>query len=105
MKKVGIKALKNDLSKYIHLVREGEVVYVTDRDAVVAEIRKPTRKKKPKSRWEEFLDREEKAGRLVRASMPEAPLSEILKDMADMPPTPPGIDWKRVMDETREDRF
>jgi antitoxin (DNA-binding transcriptional repressor) of toxin-antitoxin stability system len=103
VKKVGIKTLKNELSKYIHLVREGEVVYVTDRDAVVAEIRRPVRKEKPRSRWEEFLEREEKAGRIIRAKSKRTPLSEILKDM---PPLPAGVDLLKTLEDVRgENRY
>lgn len=42
MKKVGIKLLKNKLSEYLRLVAEGEVILVTDRDQVVAELRAPS---------------------------------------------------------------
>ena len=42
MKAVGIKALKNRLSEYVRLAARGEVVLVTDRDQVVAELRPPT---------------------------------------------------------------
>lgn len=41
MKEVGIRELKNRLSEYVRLVREGEVVMVTDRGQVVAELRPP----------------------------------------------------------------
>jgi antitoxin (DNA-binding transcriptional repressor) of toxin-antitoxin stability system len=41
MRKVGIKALKNDLSKYIRAAAAGETVLVTDRGQVVAEIAPP----------------------------------------------------------------
>ena len=41
MKAVGIRELKNRLSQYIRLVRRGETVLVTDRGAVVAELRPP----------------------------------------------------------------
>jgi antitoxin (DNA-binding transcriptional repressor) of toxin-antitoxin stability system len=41
MREVGIRELKNRLSEYIRLVREGEVVMVTDRGEVVAELRAP----------------------------------------------------------------
>lgn len=41
MRSVGIKALKNRLSEYIRLASQGEVVLVTDRDRVVAEITAP----------------------------------------------------------------
>ncbi len=41
MKTVGLRELKNRLSKYIRLVRTGQVVVVTDRGQVVAELRPP----------------------------------------------------------------
>lgn len=43
MQEVGIKALKDNLSQYIGLVRKGEIVIVKDRNEIVAEIRKPRR--------------------------------------------------------------
>ena len=41
MRSVGIKVLKNKLSEYIRLAAGGEIVLVTDRDRVVAEIGPP----------------------------------------------------------------
>ena len=38
MESVGIKVLKDNLSKYLRMVRDGEIVLVTDRDEVIAEI-------------------------------------------------------------------
>ncbi|HVH43986.1 MAG TPA: hypothetical protein VM925_16655 [Labilithrix sp.] len=37
--RVGIKELKNSLSRYLRLAKAGEVVYVADREEVVAELR------------------------------------------------------------------
>jgi len=42
MRQVGIRELKDRLSEYLRLVREGEVVEVTDRGSVVAELRAPS---------------------------------------------------------------
>lgn len=39
--KVGIRELKNGLSKYVRQVAAGDVVVVTDRGRVVAELRAP----------------------------------------------------------------
>jgi len=39
MREVGIRELKNRLSEYLRLVREGEVVMVTDRGEAIAELR------------------------------------------------------------------
>ena len=41
MRTVGIKTLKNELSRYIRAAAEGERVLVTDRGKVVAEIGPP----------------------------------------------------------------
>ena len=41
MRAVGLKILKNRLSEYVRLAREGETVLVTDRDRVVAELGPP----------------------------------------------------------------
>ena len=42
MKTVAIRELKNRLSAYLREVRAGEVLLVTDRGEVVAELRPPT---------------------------------------------------------------
>jgi antitoxin (DNA-binding transcriptional repressor) of toxin-antitoxin stability system len=41
MRTVGLKVLKNKLSEYVRLAASGEVVQVTDRNRVVAELRPP----------------------------------------------------------------
>lgn len=41
MRTVGIKQLKARLSEYVRAAKMGEVFLVTDRDAVVAELRPP----------------------------------------------------------------
>lgn len=41
IKTVGIKVLKDKLSAYIHDVRRGWRILITDRDQVVAELREP----------------------------------------------------------------
>jgi antitoxin (DNA-binding transcriptional repressor) of toxin-antitoxin stability system len=45
MKTVGAKILKAKLSEYLRLVKAGEVVLVTERDEVVAELRPAHRQK------------------------------------------------------------
>jgi antitoxin (DNA-binding transcriptional repressor) of toxin-antitoxin stability system len=42
MRAVGLKVLKNRLSEYVRLASQGEVVLVTDRDRVVAELTPPS---------------------------------------------------------------
>jgi antitoxin (DNA-binding transcriptional repressor) of toxin-antitoxin stability system len=42
---VGTKELKNRLSRYLRQVRTGEVIWVTDRGEVIAELRAPQQKR------------------------------------------------------------
>ena len=42
MRAVGVRELKNRLSEYLRLVRNGEQILVTDRGDVVAELRQPS---------------------------------------------------------------
>ena len=41
MRAVGLKVLKNKLSEYVRLAASGEIVLITDRDRVVAELGAP----------------------------------------------------------------
>jgi antitoxin (DNA-binding transcriptional repressor) of toxin-antitoxin stability system len=47
MRSVGLKVLKNKLSEYVRLAAGGEIVLVTDRDRVVAEIVPPREGRSP----------------------------------------------------------
>jgi antitoxin (DNA-binding transcriptional repressor) of toxin-antitoxin stability system len=42
MRAVGVRELKNRLSEYLRLVRNGEEILVTDHGEVVAELRQPS---------------------------------------------------------------
>ena len=98
MKSVGIRILKNQLSKYLKLVQKGETVLVTDHDEVVAEIRKPAQlARQGLSRYESFiLDAEENG--VVTAS------SEKL--LLEAPPKFPGsLELAEILDDLRGDRF
>ena len=47
MRSVGLKALNNQLSRYVRMAAAGETVLVTDRDRVVAEIVPPREERSP----------------------------------------------------------
>ena len=98
MRKVGIKVLKNELSKHIRAVAAGETILVTDRDRVVAELRPP--QPEPEGdlaarNWARMI----REGIVTPAKRPftEAP-----------PPRMPAImtleEMLRDLDESREDR-
>ena len=68
MRAVGVKKLKARLSEYLRLVKAGEVVLVTDRDEVVAELRPARRQPLPPDTIEETLDDLAASGSVTRAS-------------------------------------
>jgi len=70
MRAVGLKVLKNKLSEYVRLAAGGEVVLITDRDRVVAEITPP------------------QPGRSIVAT--DATLAELVREGLLTPPTLPA---------------
>ncbi len=52
MTTVQIKALRDNLSKYLRLVKEGEVIIIKDRNTVIAELNPPSAETKAKTEWE-----------------------------------------------------
>jgi antitoxin (DNA-binding transcriptional repressor) of toxin-antitoxin stability system len=66
MKAVGVKQLKARLSEYLRAVKAGEVVLVTDRDEVVAELR-PPHQPPPSVDSEDVLQSLAEAGEVTRA--------------------------------------
>ena len=74
MKAVGTKVLKDNLSKYLQMVRQGETILVTDRDEVIAEIHRPTHPYPGRvSRWEAFLNEEARKGSVTRSKTGKPP--------------------------------
>jgi antitoxin (DNA-binding transcriptional repressor) of toxin-antitoxin stability system len=71
MKAVAVKELKNHLSSYLREVKNGEVVLVTDRGRVVAELRQP-RTGAVVSAHDQVLERLSAEGVLV-AGLPQDP--------------------------------
>jgi antitoxin (DNA-binding transcriptional repressor) of toxin-antitoxin stability system len=71
MKAVAVKELKNRLSAYLREVKSGEVVLVTDRGRVVAELRQPT-SDAPLSSLDQAVERLQAQGILV-AGLPQDP--------------------------------
>ena len=52
MKTVQIKVLRDNLSKYLKLVKEGEVILVKERDTIIAELKQPSPEVTQKTAWE-----------------------------------------------------
>jgi len=99
MKEVGIRELKNRLSEYIRQVREGEVIMVTDRGEVVAELRSPVEQENELLRKYPGLAEMARKGLVRLPTRPHRPgLYPRLTSV-----TPPGT-AARLLDEERGDR-
>ncbi len=93
MRAIGIKELKNRLSEYVRLAASGEVVLVTDRDRVVAELSPPRPDRSP--RVEDALLAE-----AVRKGWLTPPLGPNLP----LPPRRPAAPLRTLLRELTEDR-
>jgi antitoxin (DNA-binding transcriptional repressor) of toxin-antitoxin stability system len=101
MKVVGIKVLKDNLSKYLKMVREGETILVTDREEVIAEIHQPTYPVAGKvSRWEAFVNEEVRRGSMTRAKTGRAPS---VAGLFDLPRPEVSIDLNELLDAIKAD--
>ncbi|MFZ4580330.1 MAG: type II toxin-antitoxin system Phd/YefM family antitoxin [Myxococcota bacterium] len=100
MKAVGTKQLKNELSRYLQLVRAGETILVLDREDVVAEIRPPSSPSlRRQDAWDATLAELEAQGSVRKASNPTGTLDHLVGRR------PPVADLRACLDEVRGDRF
>lgn len=99
VKSVGVKMLKNNLSKYLKMVRRGETVLVTDRNEVIAEIRRP-QAAGAEDRLQAFLEEEARLGRVTLATEgnPRA-----MEELRALPRPRKPVDIQALMDEIRAD--
>ncbi|KAB2848808.1 MAG: type II toxin-antitoxin system prevent-host-death family antitoxin [Hyphomicrobiaceae bacterium] len=92
MRTVGIKTLKNELSRYIRAAEAGERILVTDRGRVVAEITPPTPTASAEPRTQEEIRADlirrgvlkpaiRKLGEALPARHPTITLEELLRDL------------------------
>lgn len=98
MTTVQIKVLRDNLSKYLRLVKEGEVILIKERDTVIAEIRQPSKEIKEKTKWEITREKWIQEGVLVPAKKnSRAKLPEILG------PKITRKEFQKILDEARSD--
>jgi antitoxin (DNA-binding transcriptional repressor) of toxin-antitoxin stability system len=99
MKVVGVKQLKARLSEYLRLVKTGEIVLITDREDVVAELRPARRQSASGLSVEEQLQALADAGEITRPSLPKGAWTWKPKGLG----LPAGT-AARLLDEVRGDR-
>ena len=99
MTTVQIKVLRDNLSKYLKMVREGEVVLIKDRNTVVAELKQPSPQTQEMTAWEITREKWIKEGILTPAKT---------KGPIKLPkfkgPKMSSEEFWKMYDEMREDR-
>ncbi len=100
MATVGVRELKNRLSEYLRRVAEGEVVIVTDRGRVVAELRPPGLVPDPVPEGFEGMPLrfwQSVASGRIRLGQPGRPTLELLDRPAGLAPGAlrEALDWVR----------
>ena len=93
MKAVGIRELKDKLSRFLDEVRRGDVILVTDRDEVVAELVPPSA-----SRSNEIADA------LLAEGVRQGWIRPALLPQRGAPPRRTITTFKRLMKELERDR-
>jgi antitoxin (DNA-binding transcriptional repressor) of toxin-antitoxin stability system len=102
MEIVGIRILKDQLSKYLDIVRGGEIVIITDRNKEIAQISLPPSLQKRKlSASDTFIKEEINLGYLVPAKRKKSEIDQLLgkKKITKQE----NINWKTLYLESRED--
>jgi len=103
MKSVGIRELKNQLSKYLKLVKDGEVIIVTDRNEIIAEIKQPVMSvSNVNKNIMTYLNKQEEKGKIIRAVRTKSIIDSIIENERQKSIS---VDWKEIYQKIREDRF
>jgi antitoxin (DNA-binding transcriptional repressor) of toxin-antitoxin stability system len=93
MRAVGLKVLKNRLSEFVRLAASGEIVLITDRDRVVAELVPPRPGRSP-------LVADAQLAEAVRVGS----ITPATLRTGDAPPRIPVARSDEILRELREDR-
>lgn len=97
MRAVGLKVLKNKLSEYVRIAAGGEVVLITDRDRVVAELTPPQLGRSSFSSDAKLAD-------LVREGVLTPPTIPCTVPLPTMRPVMRFAQLMQELDEDRQDR-
>jgi len=99
MRSVGIKQLKARLSEYVRMARAGELILVSDRDEVVAQLGPALHQSPPPGSVDDVLEGLARRGQVTRAGQPKAGWS-----WSPRPLGLPGDAVTELLDDLRKDR-
>ena len=97
MIKVGIKDLKNQLSKYMDQVKKGQLIIVTEYNKIIAEISRPGTNKSANV-IDDYLENLAVENRIIMAKRNESYIDNIVCDSGTVE------DWQSVYLSVRDDR-
>ena len=100
MVRVGVRELRNKLSRYLRLVRQGETVLITDRDEVVAEIRQ-RKEAGGLDSVRRYLEAGSLSGTILPVIRAQSRIRSLLSDRIVRRPSP---GWEAEHTESRADR-
>jgi antitoxin (DNA-binding transcriptional repressor) of toxin-antitoxin stability system len=92
---VGVRNLKDQLSRYLQYVKDGEKVIITEHNRIIAEISVPEKRDLPAA-FEQRLIELSKEGKVI--------LAKRNTTRARKPEDKLNLDWKTIYDEVRKDR-
>lgn len=93
---VGVRDLKNQLSRYLQYVKKGERVVITEHKRIIAEL-SPPREETSLVSVEEKLKHLSSEGKVV--------LADRNRSIAQIPETSPDLNWRDIYTAVREDSF
>ena len=96
------RELKTQLSQYIRIVQNGEILLITDRNKVVAELRQSTQSNEANkdSKLETYIAKLANEGKIKKATRNESFLDSFYKKGKGKT----KVDWKKAYLEIKEDR-
>lgn len=104
MREVGIRILKDNLSSYLKLVKNGEIIYVKDRNKIIAEIRQPNVEGISDEKFKNYIQEQSLKGNIRKAKQSTIS-NETIKKIKNTNLGKNKEEWKNIYNETREDRL
>lgn len=92
--------MKARLSEYVRMAKAGEIVLITDRDEVVAEIRASRRQPIESENFEDKMDQLADAGLLTKASKRPKDWKGFQTNISV-----PLVETEKILDDLRKDKY
>jgi antitoxin (DNA-binding transcriptional repressor) of toxin-antitoxin stability system len=98
MRTVGVRDLKDQLSQYLRLVKDGEVVLIKEHNRIIAEISLPKILEDINLQVNDYLKKTSEEGKIIRAKRQNTIVN-------NLPDNKANTNWESIYYESKEDRF